>query len=119
MPKEIILYNLKDSVKEEDYIKWCEDFKGPLLLGLSASKSFTLLKMVSGMAGNPQAGKPPGPTPTPYTFIGILDISSLEEWGKNTGSSAFKEDFFPQWVSNWVADFYVLGGVEVYHGQSD
>ena len=26
MPKQIILYNLRDDVKEEDYIKWANDF---------------------------------------------------------------------------------------------
>jgi len=30
MPKEIILYNLKDEVTEADYVKWCETYKGPL-----------------------------------------------------------------------------------------
>jgi len=118
MPKEIILYNLKKDVSEEDYVKWCEDFKGPLLLGLSASKNFTLLKMIGGMAGNPPNGQPPGPTQSPYKFIGILEISSLEEWKKDTESKSFREEFFPQWVQNWVADFYVLGGVEVYSGKS-
>ena len=40
MAKEIILYNLRDDVTEEDYVKWCESYKGPLLLGLSGSKSW-------------------------------------------------------------------------------
>ena len=59
MAKEIILYNLRDDVKEEDYIKWCESFKGPLLLDLSASRSFTLVRMMGGMTGNGQEGTPP------------------------------------------------------------
>jgi len=29
MAKEIILYNLRDDVKEEDYVKWCKEYKGP------------------------------------------------------------------------------------------
>ena len=51
MAKEIILYNLRDDVKEEDYVKWCEDYKGPLLIGLPGSKSFTLLKMMGEVQG--------------------------------------------------------------------
>ena len=51
MAKEIILYNLKDGVTD-DYKKWCEEYKGPLLLGLSATKSFTLVKMMGGIKGN-------------------------------------------------------------------
>jgi hypothetical protein len=30
MPKQMILYNLREDVKDEDYIKWCHEFKGPL-----------------------------------------------------------------------------------------
>ena len=118
MPKEIILYNLKDDVTDEDYKKWCEDYKGPILLGLSSAKSFTLLKMLGGIKGNGKEGIPPEPTKSPFTYIGILDIESLEGWGKDRESKAFKEEFFPQWFSKWVADFYVLGGEEVYFGES-
>jgi hypothetical protein len=118
MAKEIILYNLRDDVKEEDYIKWCESFKGPLLLGLSASKSFTLVKMMGALTGNGQEGTSPAPTGSPYRFIGILDAVSQEEWVSCRDTKAFKEDFFPQWFSKWVKDFYMLDGEEVYYGES-
>jgi len=108
MATEIILYNLRDDVKEEDYVKWCEDYKAPLLIGLPGSKSFTLLKMMGGVQGNGQKGSPPSPTKPPFNYIGILDTTSLEEWEKSRESKAFKE-FFSQWLSQWVADFYVLG----------
>jgi hypothetical protein len=119
MVKEIILYNLRDDVTEEDYKKWCEDYKGPLLLGLPGSKSFTLLKMMGGIQGDGQKGNPPNPTKSPFNYIGILDATSLEEWNKAHETKAFKEEFFPQWFSKWVADFYVLGGVELYYGKSE
>ena len=119
MAKEIILYNLRDDVSEEDYVKWCETYKGPLLLGLQGSKAFTLVKMMGGMTGNGQDGTPPGPTSPPYKFIGILDVSTQEDWDKARETKAFKEEFFPQWFTKWVKDFYVLGGVEVYHGEKE
>lgn len=119
MAKEIILYNLKDTVTDEEYKKWCEDYKGPLLLNLGATKSFTLVKMLGGIKGNGQKGNPPEEAASPYKYIGIMDLSSLQEWKKDSESKAFKEEFFPQWFSKWVADFYVLGGEEVYHGESD
>jgi hypothetical protein len=118
MAKEIILYNLRDDVKEEDYVKWCEDYKGPLLIGLPGSKSFSLLKMMGGVQGNGQKGSPPSPTKPPFNYIGILDVTNPEEWGKSRESEAFKDEFFPQWFSKWVADFYILGGIELYHGGS-
>ena len=119
MAKEIILYNLRDNVKEEDYVKWCEDYKGPLLIGLPGSKSFTLLKMMGGVQGNGQKGSPPSPAKSPFNYIGILDVSDPGEWEKSQQSKAFKEEFFPQWFSKWVGDFYILGGIELYHGESD
>jgi hypothetical protein len=119
MAKEIILYNLRDGVKEEDYVKWCEDYKGPLFIGLPGSKSFTLVKMMGGIRGNGQKGNPPNPVKSPFNYIGILDVSNPEEWEKSKESKAFKDEFFPQWFSKWVGDFYILGGVELYHGESD
>jgi hypothetical protein len=118
MSKEIILYNLRDDVKEEDYVRWCEDYKGPLLIGLPGSKSFTVLKMMGGVQGNVQKGNPPSPTKSPFNYIGILDVDNPEEWEKSKESKAFKE-FLSQWLSKWAADFYILGGIELYHGESD
>jgi len=117
MAKEIILYNLRDDVKEKDYVKWCEDYKGPLLIGLPGSKSFTLLKMMGGVQGNGQKSNRPSPTKLPFNYVGILDTTSLEEWGQSRESETFKE-FLSQWLSKWAADFYILGGIELYHMES-
>ena len=117
MAKEIILYNLRDDVKEEDYAKWCEDYKGPLLIGLPGSKSFTLLKMMGGVQGNGQRGSPPSPTKSPFNYIGIPDATNLEDWRKSRESGAFKE-FLSQWLSKWAADSYILGGIELHPGES-
>ena len=120
MPKQLILYNLRDDVKEEDYIKWCEEYKGPLLLGLNSGKSFTLLRILGGVKGNGQKGVAPEETKTPYQFIGIMDVTSLDEWKKECeGSKAYAEEFRPQWFSKWAGDFFILGGEEAYYGESD
>ncbi|MBU2498107.1 MAG: hypothetical protein KKE57_04345 [Proteobacteria bacterium] len=117
MPKQIILYNLRDDVKDEDYIKWCHSFKGPLLLGLGATKSFTLLKMSGGRKGDGQKGVPPAETKSPYQFVGILDITSPDDWMKDVGSKTY-QDFLKEWFTKWVADFYAIMGGEVYQGES-
>ena len=39
MAKQFILYNLKDDVNEGDFEKWVNEFKGPLISGLSAVKN--------------------------------------------------------------------------------
>jgi hypothetical protein len=117
MPMSIILYNLKEGVADDDYRKWCEEYKGPLFLSLGACKSFTLVRTLAGVKGDGAKGQPPEGSPPPYKYIGIVDVTSLEEWQKNAESKAFKEDFFPQWFSRWVADFYVLVAEEVYRGR--
>ena len=117
MASEIIFYNLRDDVKEEDYVRRCEYHKGPLLLGLPGSRSFTLLKMMKGVRGEGHKGSPPDQTEPPFNYVGILDLASFEEWAKARESEAFKE-FLSQWLSKWVAGFYILGGVELYHGEN-
>ena len=120
MPKQLILYNLRDDVKEEDYIKQCEEYKGPLLLGLNSGKSFTLLRILGGVKGDGQKGVAPEETKTPYQFIGIMDVTSLDDWKKECeGSKAYSEEFRPQWFSKWAGDFYILGGQEAYYDESD
>jgi hypothetical protein len=119
MAKSIILYNLRDDVTDEDYKKWCEDYKGPLLLSFDSVNSFTLVSMLGGVKGNGKEGVPPEETKPPFKYVGILDSTNLEEWGKDRDSKKYKEEFFPQWFSKWVADFYVLAGMEIYQGESD
>lgn len=116
MPKQIILYNLKDGIKDEDYIKWVHEFKGPLLLKLKSTKSFTLLKMGGGRKWDGQKGEPPVETKSPFQFAGILDITNKEEWMKDVASETYQKDFFPKFFTNWVADGYAILSDEVYHG---
>jgi hypothetical protein len=54
-----------------------------------------------------------------YNFIAILDVTSKEEWMKDVASENYQKDFFPKFFGNWGADFYVILGDEVYHGESD
>jgi len=117
MAKQIILYNLRDDVTDEDYAKWCNTYKGPLLLGLDSVKQFTLVNMLGGIKGNGSKGMAPEETPSPYKYIGIVDCTDLEAMQKDSQTKAFKEEFFPQWFSKWVGDFYVLVGMEVFDGK--
>ena len=119
MTKTIILYNLKDGVTEEDYVKWCQSYKGPLLLGFKGAKSYTLLKMMGGLEGDGQKGIPATPTSGPYKYIAIYDLESPEDMDRVRQTKEYREEFYPRWYSDWVADFCTLSGVEIYHGQND
>jgi len=118
MSKEIILYNLKDTVTDEEYIKYCEEFKGPFMINLPACKGFTLAKMMGGVKGN---GNDPNPHPvevkSPWKFIGIMDLSNLEDWQKDFDSKAFQEDFLAEWLTKWAGDFYILRGEDAWVGK--
>lgn len=114
MAKSIILYNLKEGISDKDYGKWCEDYKGPFFVSLDACKSFTLMKVLGGVKGNGAEASPPAPAPTPFTYVGVVDMTGFDEWQRDTESKAFREEFFPQWFSKWVADFYILMGTEVF-----
>jgi hypothetical protein len=110
MAKLFILYNLKDDVSEEDFEKWANDFKGPLISGLSAVKSYTLTKV--GVARKVEGG-PPGPIESPYRFVGIVDVTSFEDYAKDQATPAYKEDFMPKFMQ-WVPSFMILRAEEIY-----
>ncbi len=102
MSKEIILYNLKDSVTDEEYKKYCEEKKGPFLQSLPSCKSFTLVKIVASKKGE-----------TPYKYVGILDATSTADWQKDTQSEDFQK-FLQEWVPKVKEDFQILMGEEVF-----
>ena len=90
------------------------------MLGLKSGKSFTLLRMMGGVKGNGQKGIPPEETKSPYRFIGIMDVTSIEDWKNETeASKTYAKEFRPQWFSKCVGDFFVLGGEEAYFGESN
>ncbi len=103
MAKEIILYNLKESVTDEEYKQYCEEKKGPFLNGLPSCKKFTLVKITASNKGE-----------IPYKYVGIVDTTSQEEWLKDTQSEGFQQ-FLQEWVPK-VADFHILMGEEVFGG---
>ena len=111
---------MKNNANPEDYIKWTEDYKGPFLLGLKSAKRFTLLRVLGSVKGDAVKGIPPEETkPPPFQFIGIMEISSLEDFQQDLESKAYQEEFTPEWNNNWGADFYILTTEQVYHGESD
>jgi len=101
MAKEIILYNLKNTVSDEEYKKYCEEKKGPFLDSLPSCKSFTLVKIVDSQRGE-----------IPYKYVGIVDVTNLGDWQKDASSEAF-QNFLKEWIPK-VAEFHVLFGEEVY-----
>lgn len=101
MAKEIILYNLKDSVTDEEYLQYCEEKKGPLIRSLPSCKDFTLVRISGSLKGD-----------SPYAYVGIVDVTSLEDWKRDAACETF-QDFLKEWIPK-VKDFYILMGSEIY-----
>ena len=62
MPKMIIMYNLKDDLKEEDFVKWVHEYKGPFISDLPSVKSYILSKTeiaLESTGGPPRACRDP------------------------------------------------------------
>ena len=78
MAREIILYNLKDSVTDEEYKKYCEEEKGPFISGLPSCKRFTLAKIVASKKGE-----------IPYKYVGIVEVISSSDWQKDASTEEF------------------------------
>ena len=106
----IILYNLKDDLKEEDFFKWVHEFKGPFIAGLSAVKSYTLTKTEAALES---AGGPLEPAEIPYNIVGIVDVTSIEAYAKDQETPAYKDDFTPQ-MAKWVKNMTYLKATEIF-----
>ena len=115
MAKQFVLYNLKDDAKEADYIKWVNEFKGPFITGLSAVKRYTLTTVKRAKQAK---GGPPGLVESPYKFAAVVEVTSLEDYAKDTETKAYKEEFMPQFA-NWTKDFLILQADDFYDKESD
>ena len=110
MAKQFVLYNLKDGVSEEDFEKWANDFKGPLISGLSSVKSYTLTKVGGAIKAE---GGPPEPTESPYKFVGIVDLTSFEDYAKDQETPPYKEEFLPQFMQR-IKNLMILRAEEIF-----
>jgi hypothetical protein len=110
MAKQFVLYNLKDDRNEEDFEKWVNEFKGPLISGLSSVKNYTLTKVGGAVKAE---GGPPGPADSPYRFVGIVDVTSLEDYAKDQETPIYKEEFMPKFMQ-WIKNVMILRAEEIF-----
>ncbi|MBN1190291.1 MAG: hypothetical protein JXA46_11105 [Dehalococcoidales bacterium] len=102
MPKRIILYNLADTTTDEEFKNYVKTDKGPLCNSLPGVKSYQLIKITGSASGN-----------IPYKYIGILDLTSQEEFDQKAPAlpeyQAFLKKFGPM-----AKDLTMLSGEELY-----
>ncbi|MBN2239493.1 MAG: hypothetical protein JW712_06950 [Dehalococcoidales bacterium] len=102
MAKQFILYKLADHVTDEEYEKYVVNEKGPLLDSLSSVKKFELVRTVDTPDG-----------PAPYRYVGIMHITSMEDFAKNDAPSQAFQDFMARWQP-MVSEVQMLSGEEIY-----
>ncbi len=102
MAKEIILYNLARHVTDEQYREYAVKEKGPLLESLSSVKKFELVKITGSAKGE-----------IPFKYVGILHLTSLEDFYKKDSPSPKFQGFMKKWQT-MVSDFHILAGEEIY-----
>jgi hypothetical protein len=102
MAKAIILYNLAEQVTDEEYRDYVAREKGPLLESLSSVKKFELVKIAAAATGE-----------IPYTYVGIVHLSSLNEFYQKDAPSPKFQDFMTKWRT-MVSNFHTLFGEEIY-----
>ncbi len=100
--KMIVLYNLKDSVSDEEYKAYTEAKKGPFLESLPSCKSFKLIKNVATQTGE-----------IPYKYVGIYDFTTPEELKKDGDSGPYQE-FLEEWAAKVQDGFHIVIGEEVF-----
>ncbi len=102
MAKEIILYNLADNVTDEEYKDYVVNEKGPLLESLSSVQKFEMVKMTGSVTQE-----------IPYKYVGILHVTSLDDFYKNDAPSEKFQNFLKKWRTK-VSDFHILFGEEIF-----
>ena len=102
MAKEIILYNLAENVTDEEYKDYVTSEKGPLLESLPSVKKFELVKITGAATGE-----------VPYRYVGIMHLTSPEEFYQKDAPSTKFQDFLAKWRTK-VSNFHILSGEEIY-----
>lgn len=102
MTKEIILYNLADHVTDEEFQDYVTKDKGPLIDSLPSVKKYTLVKITKSPTGE-----------IPYKYVGILDITSLDDFMQKDAQSQEYQDFRAKFQT-MVSDIQILFGEEIY-----
>ena len=80
MTTVIVLFNLKDDAQREAYERWARDVDLPTAGALPSVDKFEVLKASGLLTGGP----------SPYQYVEILRINSMEQLGQDIGTPAMQ-----------------------------
>lgn len=78
----IVLFNLKEGEKEEEFVQWMKDNDIPVVTELSSVTEYNLAKTVGMLGGE---GEPP------YRYMEIIRVSDFDKLGEEASSEAIQE----------------------------
>jgi hypothetical protein len=76
------LFNLKPGVAPDDYLAWARTVDLPTVNALPSIDSFRVFR-TTGILGSDAAA--------PYSFIEVLDINDMEQFGQDVAAQAMQE----------------------------
>jgi hypothetical protein len=102
MAREMIFYNLADHVTDQEFDDYVKNEKGPLIESLPSVKKYTLVRVTQSPTGE-----------IPHEYIGIVDITSIEDFLKNDAQSQKYQGFRTKFQT-MVKDLQIVFGEEIY-----
>lgn len=80
MPKIVVLFNLKPGIRVEDYERFARETDLTIVNRLPSVRQFEVLKAQSLLGGGS----------SPYQYIEIIDLHSLEQLGQDVASDTMQ-----------------------------
>jgi REDY-like protein HapK len=80
MTTVIVLFNLEDASRRDEYERWAREVDLPTAGGLPSVDTFEVLKASGLLTGGP----------SPYEYVEVLRVNSMEQLGKDIGLPAMQ-----------------------------
>jgi hypothetical protein len=102
MAKEIILYNLRPNVTDEEFLAYVENEKGPYIDSLPSVEKYELVRMHSSPTGT-----------IPFKYVGIVTLKSVEDFrDRDTKTEEYKA--FTAKMASLTSELHITFGDEIH-----
>jgi hypothetical protein len=102
MAKEIILYNLKPDVTDEEFKAYVDNEKGPFIDSLPSVEKYELVRLDSSPTGA-----------VPFKYVGIVTLKSLDDFrNKDTKTEEYRA--FTAKMAGLTSELHITFGEEIH-----
>jgi hypothetical protein len=102
MNKEIILYNLKPGVTDEEFKAYVDGEKGPYIDSLPSVEKYELVKITESRSGV-----------VPFKYVGIVHLKSLDDF-KNKDTQTDEYRAFSVKMASYTSEIHVTFGEQIH-----